>query len=140
MNRNSHLALLAMPQTDEGLEKENGLFSQALNTQNRMRQSQKYRAPFGEVNFETSDEVPAPKLKKKLSKIDPTVTIKVKNVRWFSLCMNNCNYYLNYLIYLVYNGLLNLIIGQFVWYFLLKWFGYLFIGTWTKIWFIENNL
>lgn len=40
MNRNSHLALLSMPQTDEELEKENGLFSQALNTQNRMRQSQ----------------------------------------------------------------------------------------------------
>lgn len=40
MNRNSHLVLLAGPQIDNEVDKENGLFSQALNTQNKVRQSQ----------------------------------------------------------------------------------------------------
>jgi hypothetical protein len=48
MNRNSHLLLLSSIHLDNiEIDKENGLFSQALNTQNRVRQSQRARAPFG---------------------------------------------------------------------------------------------
>lgn len=65
MSRNSHLLLLSFPQTDTELDKENGVYSQALNTQNRARRSQEMRAPLGEVNFEISNETTTPKLKKR---------------------------------------------------------------------------
>lgn len=52
MNRNSHLLLMSTPIADTEGEKENGLYSQALNRSNQARQSgQASRAPFGQVNF-----------------------------------------------------------------------------------------
>lgn len=55
--------------------------SQSINSRNALRQSQELRAPFGQCNFEINDCKGEIKLKKKQSKIDPTVAIKVKNVR-----------------------------------------------------------
>lgn len=81
MNRNSHLALLSMPQGEVEGDKENGIFSQALNTRNQARQSQEMRAPFGQIDIQDGDNTEKPKLKKRDSKIDPTVVIKVKSVR-----------------------------------------------------------
>ena len=43
--------LLTMSITDVEQEKENGLFSQALNSSNQARQSQVLRPPLGEINY-----------------------------------------------------------------------------------------
>ncbi len=81
MNRNSHLGLLVALPTDAEQEKENGIFSKALNSRNQARQSQEVRAPLGEINFQINRVPPQTKLKKKESQIDPTVAIKTKNIR-----------------------------------------------------------
>lgn len=47
MNRNSHLLLLSIPDSDKEAEKENGYFSQALNITNLKRRESETRAPFG---------------------------------------------------------------------------------------------
>jgi hypothetical protein len=43
--------------------------------------SQTLRAPFGELNVEVSCRTPKLRMKKKDSKIDPSVVVNVKNVR-----------------------------------------------------------
>ena len=48
MNRNSHLLLMTTPQVDIEVDKENGFYSQALNSSNlARRQSVETRVPFG---------------------------------------------------------------------------------------------
>lgn len=79
MNRSSHITLDSLLAGEPELEKENGIYSEALNSRNRARLSQQTRAPFGEVNVQTPAQVP--QLKRKSSAIDPSVVIKVKNIR-----------------------------------------------------------
>ena len=52
MNRNSHLLLISSLSSDIELDKENGMYSQAVNSNNLVRrQSQEVRVPFGETNI-----------------------------------------------------------------------------------------
>lgn len=76
------MLLISSQPSDIELEKENGVYSQAINSTNlARRQSQEVRVPFGETNIEMTPIRAPIKLKKRESQIDPSVTISVKNVR-----------------------------------------------------------